>query len=50
MKNTTCIQNVNTTSMQHKIHTKLKIQHKVGFLDAGLEALRRFLRYSEKRN
>ena len=39
--NTTCIQHINTTGIQHKIHTIQKMQHKVGILGAALEALRR---------
>ena len=38
-KNITCIQHVNTTHIQHEIHTTRKIQHKVGGLGADLEAL-----------
>ena len=44
MENTTCIQNFNTTRIQHKIYTTQKIQHKVGVLVVDLEALRRFPR------
>ena len=38
------IQHVYTTHIQHKINTTRKIQHKMGVLGAGLEALCRYPR------